>query len=57
MKFIQLMEEYFGIIIGVILGVAVAAMWIGFMAPEGLIEGFTERIMQLGFDKLIELFD
>ena len=57
MKFIQLMEEYFGIIIGVILGVAVAAMWIGFMAPEGLIEGFTEQIMQLGFDKLIELFD
>ena len=57
MDFKKIMEDYFGIILAVLLGVAVVIMWIGFTAPEGLIEGFTEDIMHLGMDELTELFE
>lgn len=55
MDFKKIMQDYFGIALAVVIGVAVVMMYSSFMTEGGLIEGFTEDILNLVIGKVKEM--
>ena len=52
MDFKKIMQDYFGIALAVVIGVAVVTMYSSFMAENGLIQGFTEDILNIVIEKV-----
>lgn len=52
MDFKKIMQDYFGIALAVVIGVAVVTMYSSFMVEGGLIEGFTEDILNIVIEKV-----
>ena len=52
MDFKKIMQDYFGIALAVVIGVAVVTMYSSFMAEGGLIQGFTQDILNLVIEKV-----
>ena len=52
MDFKKIMQDYFGIALAVVIGVAVVTMYSSFMKEGGLIEGFTQDILNLVIEKV-----
>lgn len=52
MDFKKIMQDYFGIALAVVIGVAVVTMYSSFMKEGGLIEGFTQDILNIVIDKV-----
>lgn len=52
MDFKKIMQDYFGIALAVVIGVAVVTMYSSFMTEGGLIEGFTRDILDIVIDKV-----
>lgn len=55
MDFKKIMQDYFGIALAVVIGVAVVTMYSSFMKEGGLIEGFTQDILNLVITKVKEM--
>lgn len=55
MDFKSIMKQYFGIALAVVIGIAFVVMCVAFMAPEGLIEGFTQELITMVTTKVKEL--
>ena len=52
MDFKKIMQDYFGIALAVVIGVAVVTMYSSFMTEGGLIEGFTEDLLNIVIEKV-----
>ena len=52
MDFKKIMQDYFGIALAVVIGVAVVTMYSAFMTEGGLIESFTQDIIKIVIDKV-----
>ena len=52
MDFKKIMQDYFGIALAVVIGVAVVTMYSSFMKEGGLIQGFTQDILNLVIEKV-----
>ena len=52
MDFKKIMQDYFGIALAVVIGVAVVTMYSSFMVEGGLIEGFTEDLLNVVIEKV-----
>ncbi|MBR2045131.1 MAG: hypothetical protein IJ958_03225 [Agathobacter sp.] len=52
MDFKKIMQDYFGIALAVVIGVAVVTMYSSFMVEGGLIQGFTQDILNLVIEKV-----
>ena len=52
MDFKKIMQDYFGIVLAVVIGVAVVTMYSSFMVEGGLIQGFTQDLLNLVIDKV-----
>lgn len=52
MDFKKIMQDYFGIALAVVIGVAVVTMYSSFMVEGGLIQGFTQDLLNLVIDKV-----
>lgn len=52
MDFKKIMQDYFGIALAVVLGVAVVVMYSSFMEEGGLIETFTGDLLTIVIDKV-----
>lgn len=52
MDFKKIMQDYFGIALAVVIGVAVVTMYSSFMKEGGLIENFTSDILKIVIDKV-----
>lgn len=52
MDFKKIMQDYFGIALAVVLGVAVVVMYSSFMEEGGLIETFTGDLLAMVIDKV-----
>ncbi len=52
MDFKKIMQDYFGIALAVVIGVAVVTMYSSFMAEGGLIQGFTQDILNIVIEKV-----
>ena len=52
MDFKKIMQDYFGIALAVVIGVAVVTMYSSFMVEGGMIEGFTEEIINIVTEKV-----
>ena len=52
MDFKKIMQDYFGIALAVVIGVAVVTMYSSFMVEGGLIQGFTQDLLNLVMDKV-----
>lgn len=52
MDFKKIMQDYFGIALAVVIGVAVVTMYSSFMVEDGLIQGFTEEILNIVIEKV-----
>lgn len=46
------MQDYFGIALAVVIGVAVVTMYSSFMVEEGPIHGFTQDILNIVIEKV-----
>ena len=57
MDFKKILTDYFGIALAVVIGVAVVVLYSSFMTEGGLIEGFTEDILELVIDKVTSMID
>lgn len=52
MDFKKIMQDYFGIALAVVIGVAVVTMYSSFMEEGGMIEGFTQDILNIVIEKV-----
>lgn len=52
MDFKKIMQDYFGIALAVVIGVAVVTMYSSFMKEGGLIQGFTQDILNIVIEKV-----
>ena len=52
MDFKKIMQDYFGIALAVVIGVSVVTMYSSFMVEGGLIQGFTQDLLNLVIDKV-----
>lgn len=52
MDFKKIMQDYFGIALAVVLGVAVVTMYSAFMQEGGLIETFTGDLLSIVIEKV-----
>ena len=52
MDFKKIMQDYFGIALAVVIGVAVVTMYSSFMVEYGIIETFTQEIIDIVTDKV-----
>ncbi|MBQ6843415.1 MAG: hypothetical protein IJO60_02130 [Agathobacter sp.] len=52
MDFKKIMQDYFGIALAVVIGVAVVTMYSSFMVEGGLIQGFTQDILNIVIEKV-----
>lgn len=52
MDFKKIMQDYFGIALAVVIGVAVVVMYSAFMEKDGLIYNFTQDILNMVIDKV-----
>lgn len=52
MDFKKIMQDYFGIALAVVIGVAVVTMYSSFMVEEGPIHGFTQDILNIVIEKV-----
>ena len=52
MDFKKIMQDYFGIALAVVIGVAVVTMYSSFMVEDGIIETFTQEIIDIVTDKV-----
>lgn len=52
MDFKKILTDYFGIALAVVIGVAVVVMYSAFMAEGGLIQGFTQDLLNLVIEKV-----
>ena len=52
MDFKKIMQDYFGIALAVVIGVAVVTMYSSFMVEGGLIEGFTQDLLSIVIEKV-----
>lgn len=52
MDFKKIMQDYFGIALAVVIGVAVVTMYSSFMVEGGLIEGFTQNLLNIVIEKV-----
>ncbi len=57
MDFKKIMQDYFGIALAVVIGVAVVTMYSSFMIEGGMIEGFTEDIIGIVIDKVTAMIE
>ena len=57
MDFKKIMQDYFGIALAVVIGVAVVTMYSSFMVEGGLIQGFTQDILNLVIDKVTTMIE
>ena len=55
MDFKKIMQDYFGIALAVVIGVAVVAMYATFMEDGNLIPEFTKNILQIVIDKVTSM--
>ena len=55
MDFKKIMQDYFGIALAVVIGVAVVTMYSSFMVEGGLIQGFTQDILNLVIEKVTNI--
>lgn len=52
MDFKKILTDYFGIALAVVIGVAVVIMYSSFMQEGGLVENFTEDLLNMVIDKV-----
>jgi len=52
MDFKKIMQDYFGIALAVVIGVAVVTMYSSFMVEGGLIQGFTQDLLNIVIEKV-----
>lgn len=52
MDFKKIMQDYFGIALAVVIGVAVVTMYSSFMTEGGLIQSFTQEIINIVIEKV-----
>ncbi len=57
MDFKKILTDYFGIALAVVIGVAVVIMYSAFMSEGGLIEGFTEDLLNMVIDKVKNMIE
>lgn len=57
MDFKKIMQDYFGIALAVVIGVAVVTMYSSFMVEGGLIQGFTQDILNLVIEKVTTMIE
>lgn len=57
MDFKKILTDYFGIALAVVIGVAVVVMYSAFMESDGLIQNFTENLLNIVIDKVTSMID
>lgn len=55
MDFKKIMQDYFGIALAVVIGVAVVTMYSSFMEEGGMIEDFTENLISIVTEKVTDM--
>lgn len=57
MDFKKIMQDYFGIALAVVMGVAVVTMYSSFMEEGGMINDFTDNLISIVTDKITEMIE
>lgn len=57
MDFKKIMQDYFGIALAVVIGVAVVTMYSSFMVEGGLIQGFTQDLLNIVIEKVKSMIE
>lgn len=57
MDFKKIMQDYFGIALAVVMGVAVVTMYSSFMEEDGMINDFTDNLISIVTEKITEMIE